>query len=297
MLRDEHNQSNDAPAESLHSAQTPNAPQANGTSRPKLTHICSAHWTDEYEVEDCFEPEAGADLACALPPVAPSEDLRLRLMFAVASTPQDACLHPARNEVEPAGEQVEDTSADPALIPFPLWRRIGSTALRLAAAVALVAVGTGIGRWSAMDDMSDEMHYAHLNAATDVYRMDSMMDDGNMATLTWSPQMEMTAVTIPFEMQAPKGRVLQVWKRLDGEVSSVGFYTPHNGALFSFIDAMPMPGLEILITLEPAGGSAQPTTEPLLVFTVGMTEQGVETTRNGDVSTDLPSSEPEVARL
>lgn len=297
MSRDEHKLSNDAPAELVGSAHTSNVSQTNGSSHPMVTHICSAHWTDEYEVEDCFEPEAGADLACALPPVAPSEDLRLRLMSVVAHTPQDECLHPGNNGMDLADEEVEEASVDPAVIPFPLWRRLGNTAVRVAAAVALVAVGTGIGRWSAMDDMSDEMHYAHLNAATDVYRMDSMMDDGNMATLTWSLQMEMTAVTIPNEMQAPRGRVLQVWKRVDGEVSSVGFYTPHNGALFSFIDAMPMPGLEILITLEPAGGSPQPTTEPLLVFTVGMTDQGVEATRNGDASTDLPSSEPEVARL
>ncbi|MCS4536195.1 anti-sigma factor [Corynebacterium sp. HS2168-gen11] len=211
-------------------------------------------------------PVAEPEVATASDAPAPSSVAKL----------DDAAVLAAVPDATP--EPLEDASQDAVVVEFPLWRRVGGVALRSVAAVALLVVGVGIGRWTVIDSMSDEMDYAHLNAAQDVTRMDSMMNDGNMATLTWSSQMEMAAVTLPATLHTPKGYALQVWKRFAGEVTSVGFYTPDNGALFSFIDAMPMPGLEILITLEPADGSPQPTTEPLLVFTVGNTEKGVEAT-------------------
>lgn len=251
----------------------------------------------EADLDALLDEECGEFLSEALPELPVPERVRSQVMGAIGQAEQ---VRSVEGGVAGAtAPSVADSlllaegGAQPreaVVVEFPLWKRVGSVALRAAAAVALVAVGVGFGRWTAMDDMANEMHYAHLNAAHDVSRMDSMMNDGNMATLTWSPEMEMTAVTIPTSVKAPKGRALQVWKRVDGEVTSVGFYTPENGALFSFIDAMPMPGLEILITLEPAGGSPQPTTEPLLVFTVGDTEQGVEAARNGDRSQDLPAS-------
>ena len=152
--------------------------------------------------------------------------------------------------------------------------------LRAAAAVVLLGVGIGVGRWSvrgavdeAMDSMATSMastqHYAHLNQAQDVQRVTDTMPDGHVATLTWSRDMSMTALTLPAAMkESASGRSLQVWLKEGETTTSLGVYDPRDGAGFSFLDVMPKPGQQIVITMEPAGGSAQPTTPPLVTLRV-----------------------------
>ena len=152
--------------------------------------------------------------------------------------------------------------------------------LRAAAAVVLLGVGIGVGRWSvrgavdeAMDSMATSMastqHYAHLNQAQDVQRVTDTMPDGHVATLTWSRDMSMTALTLPAAMkESAGGRSLQVWLKEGETTTSLGVYDPRDGAGFSFLDVMPKPGQQIVITMEPAGGSAQPTTPPLVTLRV-----------------------------
>ena len=152
--------------------------------------------------------------------------------------------------------------------------------MRAAAAVVLLGVGIGVGRWSvrgavdeAMDSMASSMastqHYAHLNQAQDVQRVTDTMPDGHVATLTWSRDMSMTALTLPAAMkESASGRSLQVWLKEGETTTSLGVYDPRDGAGFSFLDVMPKPGQQIVITMEPAGGSAQPTTPPLVTLRV-----------------------------
>ena len=152
--------------------------------------------------------------------------------------------------------------------------------LRAAAAVVLLSVGIGVGRWSvrgAVDEAKDSMassmastqHYAHLNQAQDVQRVTDTMPDGHVATLTWSRDMSMTALTLPAAMkESASGRSLQVWLKEGETTTSLGVYDPRDGAGFSFLDVMPKPGQQIVITMEPAGGSAQPTTPPLVTLRV-----------------------------
>jgi hypothetical protein len=137
-----------------------------------------------------------------------------------------------------------------------------------AAAVALFAAGIGVGRWTTMTSMESTSHYAALNQAQDVRRSTDTMPDGHVVTLTWSPEMGMTAITTPSALRAPEGQVMQVWARHGNTVESLGVYERRGGD-YSFVDIMPQPGSEIFLTFEPQGGSAQPTGEPLVVLRVG----------------------------
>ena len=175
-------------------------------------------------------------------------------------------------------------SEDSAVVSLDARRRRRSAwrtgLLRAAAAVVLLGVGIGVGRWSvrgavdeAMDSMATSMastqHYAHLNQAQDVQRVTDTMPDGHVATLTWSRDMSMTALTLPAAMtESAGGRSLQVWLKEGETTTSLGVYDPRDGAGFSFLDVMPKPGQQIVITMEPAGGSAQPTTPPLVTLRV-----------------------------
>ena len=147
---------------------------------------------------------------------------------------------------------------------IPMFARV----LAAAAAVALFAAGIGVGRWTTMTSMESTSHYAALNQAQDVRRSSDTMPDGHVVTLTWSPEMGMTAITTPSALRAPEGQVMQVWARHGNTVESLGVYERRGGD-YSFVDIMPQPGSEIFLTFEPQGGSAQPTGEPLVVLRVG----------------------------
>jgi len=170
--------------------------------------------------------------------------------------------------------------------------------VRAAAAVVLLGVGVGVGRWSArgavdeaMDSMAPTQHYAHLNQAQDVQRVTDTMPDGHVATLTWSHDMSMTALTLPAAMKETAGdRSLQVWLKEEDRTTSLGVYEPRGGAGFSFLDIMPKPGQQIVITLESAGGSAQPTTPPLVTLRVGEDDGQSGTTTGSPAPGPSPSS-------
>ena len=250
--------------------------------------------------DDEFDSEAAALLGASLRPVDPPTAIRASLLETIAREPQteraDRADHTAEEEAgdrdavggsnsgsdgdgDGDGDSVgsEVLSLDAHRRRRSAWR---TGLMRAAAAVVLVGVGIGVGRWSvrgavdeAMDSMASSMastqHYAHLNQAQDVQRVTDTMPDGHVATLTWSRDMSMTALTLPAAMkESASGRSLQVWLKEGETTTSLGVYDPRDGAGFSFLDVMPKPGQQIVITMEPAGGSAQPTTPPLVTLRV-----------------------------
>ena len=217
--------------------------------------------------DDELDSETAALLGASLRPVAPPAAIRASLLEVIAHEPQT---ERADGDGDSAGSSVVSLDARRRR---SAWR---TGLLRAAAAVVLLGVGIGVGRWSArgavdeaMDSMAATQHYAHLNQAQDVQRVTDTMPDGHVATLTWSRDMSMTALTLPAAMkESAGGRSLQVWLKEGETTTSLGVYDPRDGAGFSFLDIMPKPGQQIVITMEPAGGSAQPTTPPLVTLRV-----------------------------
>lgn len=250
--------------------------------------------------DDELDSETAALLGASLQPVGPPAAIRASLLEAIAREPQTERVDQTDGTAEEeAGDRdavggsnggsgsdgdSDGDSVDSEVLSLDAHRRRRSAwrtgLLRAAAAVVLLGVGIGVGRWSvrgavdeAMDSMANSMastqHYAHLNQAQDVQRVTDTMPDGHVATLTWSRDMSMTALTLPAAMkESAGGRSLQVWLKEGETTTSLGVYDPRDGAGFSFLDVMPKPGQQIVITMEPAGGSAQPTTPPLVTLRV-----------------------------
>ena len=250
--------------------------------------------------DDELDSETAALLGASLQPVGPPAAIRASLLEAIAREPQTERVDQTDGTAEEeAGDRdavggsnggsgsdgdSDGDSVDSEVLSLDAHRRRRSAwrtgLLRAAAAVVLLGVGIGVGRWSvrgavdeAMDSMASSMastqHYAHLNQAQDVQRVTDTMPDGHVATLTWSRDMSMTALTLPAAMkESAGGRSLQVWLKEGETTTSLGVYDPRDGAGFSFLDVMPKPGQQIVITMEPAGGSAQPTTPPLVTLRV-----------------------------
>ena len=259
---------------------------------------------DVEHFDDELDSETAALLGASLRPVGPPAAIRASLLETIAREPQTERVDQADGTAEKeAGDRDavggsnsgsgsdrdgdgdgDGDSVGSEVLSLDAHRRRRSAwrtgLLRAAAAVVLVGVGIGVGRWSvrgavdeAMDSMASSMastqHYAHLNQAQDVQRVTDTMPDGHVATLTWSRDMSMTALTLPAAMkESASGRSLQVWLKEGETTTSLGVYDPRDGAGFSFLDVMPKPGQQIVITMEPAGGSAQPTTPPLVTLRV-----------------------------
>lgn len=250
--------------------------------------------------DDELDSETAALLGASLRPVDPPAAIRASLLETIAREPQTERADQTDDTAEEdAGDRDavggsnggsgsdgdgDGDSAGSEVLSLDAHRRRRSAwrtgLMRAAAAVVLLGVGIGVGRWSvrgavdeAMDSMASSMastqHYAHLNQAQDVQRVTDTMPDGHVATLTWSRDMSMTALTLPAAMkESASGRSLQVWLKEGDTTTSLGVYDPRDGAGFSFLDVMPKPGQQIVITMEPAGGSAQPTTPPLVTLRV-----------------------------
>ena len=252
--------------------------------------------------DDELDSETAALLGASLQPVDPPAAIRASLLEAIAREPQTERVDQTDGTAEEeagdrdavggsnggsGGDGDSDGDGDSVgseVLSLDAHRRRRSAwrtgLLRAAASVVLLGVGIGVGRWSvrgavdeAMDSMASSMastqHYAHLNQAQDVQRVTDTMPDGHVATLTWSRDMSMTALTLPAAMkESAGGRSLQVWLKEGETTTSLGVYDPRDGAGFSFLDVMPKPGQQIVITMEPAGGSAQPTTPPLVTLRV-----------------------------
>ena len=253
---------------------------------------------DVEHFDDELDSETAALLGASLRPVGPPAAIRASLLETIAREPQTERVDQTDGTAEEeAGDRdavggsnsgsdgdSDGDSVDSEVLSLDAHRRRRSAwragLLRAAAAVVLLGVGIGVGRWSvrgavdeAMDSMASSMastqHYAHLNQAQDVQRVTDTMPDGHVATLTWSRDMSMTALTLPAAMkESASGRSLQVWLKEGETTTSLGVYDPRDGAGFSFLDVMPKPGQQIVITMEPAGGSAQPTTPPLVTLRV-----------------------------
>ena len=275
-----------------------------GADTPGTADSDGVQGVDDADTREALDSETAALLGSSLRPVAPPAVIRAALLEAVAREPQAGQSVGAADSDDRDDRDDRDTdsdaggtsgaaagrgagsadSADSSIVPLDAHRRRRSTwragLMRAAAAVVLLGVGIGVGRWSArvavdeaMDSMAESMaptqHYAHLNQAQDVQRVTDTMPDGHVATLTWSRDMSMTALTLPAAMkESAGGRSLQVWLKEGETTTSLGVYDPRDGAGFSFLDVMPKPGQQIVITMEPAGGSAQPTTPPLVTLRV-----------------------------
>lgn len=236
---------------------------------------------DEVEGFECeaVDMELAGILGSSLAPLEPSAGFKEALFARLDEVEQipEKALAPVSSDIRSSSSSTGGMAwgeQEPLAQVLPLRHRLRPWLLRSTAAAALLVVGIGIGRASAITDMSQEHSYAMLNQSQDVERSTDTMPDGHIATLTWSSEMGKAAVTLPSQMsegmtEPSSTKVLQVWVRDAQGVRSAGVYSPSRGMNFAFIDLMPEDGDEIFVTIEPAGGSQAPSGEALVAMRVG----------------------------
>ncbi len=146
------------------------------------------------------------------------------------------------------------------VIPIHRGRR---WAMSLAAA-ALVVIAGVVGIQAMQDDAEPAplaAPAAEVFSAVDVETAAVPTSNGGTLRVAVSPQRDEMAVDTRDLPNPGEGRVYQLWTGHDGRLTSVGTLgTADTGAAMG----MPPGGDIVAVTIEPSGGSSQPTTRPIV---------------------------------
>jgi anti-sigma-K factor RskA len=196
--------------------------------------------TCEAEVRGLRETAARLALACAMTPPARMER---RVLAAAYQT-----------------RQLPPLSADRPRRAFPRRLAVLAAAAGVAAAVAL-----GITQQSAQHqlDQARATAIARVVTAPDAHVETARTSAGGSVTVVTSAALREAVVSASGMASLPSSRVYQVWVMSPSGARSAGLM--HGSSLLA---SAVRPGDRIGITVEPAGGTARPTTTPVAVLPV-----------------------------
>jgi anti-sigma-K factor RskA len=215
------------------------------------------------------DPDAAAELADLRAAAAalgaalatePPADLRGRVLAAAAATPQDVV--PARTQ--PAAT---DESPGAAVVPLAPRRRSRTRWVAIAAAVAIgAAIPAGLAVQQHRELEALRADQAQLEAvledpgATVVHG--DVAGGGTASAVVASDGAVFMTHGVP---EPAPGHVYQLWVVASGDPVSAGLVTEGGTQTVVVLDDF-VEGAALAMTLEPAGGSPQPTTDPLVVL-------------------------------
>ena len=131
--------------------------------------------------------------------------------------------------------------------------------LLAAAAVAVVLFGGGFLVQRTL--LEPQSEFVAVTRATDTHHASERVAGGGIAMVYWSKSEHRTAVVLT-GVKAPSGKVLQLWSVRSGSVTSAGLYDDHDQ--YALITGTPSSGELLAVTVEPDGGSTQPTSKPIV---------------------------------
>jgi anti-sigma-K factor RskA len=193
--------------------------------------------------------DAAAALAFALEPVAPPAALRSRVLEAARLSPAEA---PAVPDTSASGARAEPISIEQEREKWRGWERIYRYAVPAVAAAALVAV------------LLLAVENANLRGEDEVSRGEFVSDTGATGTFVHDEETDLVYVSFENMPEVQEGQVFQMWMLDDGAaIPAPTFSAAADGsAAVSFPAEVDFDALAV--TVEPAGGSAQPTTPPFI---------------------------------
>ncbi|MGA1837487.1 anti-sigma factor [Herbiconiux sp. 11R-BC] len=244
--------------------------------------------------------ETASRLGLAAQPVTPSERMRAELMAKLATTPQLARTSTADAPTDaptPAPDARSAPAAQPTVAPAVLapdapagvdaplvavgpaerratqrWYTRPAAILAAAAAAAALFVGGGLvgsalnGSGSSVATDASASGLAAIAAAGDTQRSTVPLAGGGTATVVWSAELGRSAVLADGLPTLPDGKVYEAWYIDSSGATPAGTFTAAgSGTSWHVLNGTMAAGDAVGVTVEPAGGSPAPTTDPILV--------------------------------
>lgn len=227
--------------------------------------------------------DVAAQLGLAAEPVEPSPALKAALFARLAETPQLAPEADVAAAQEPAEmPAVAGTSAAPKPAETPAetpaerraqrrwFQRPGAILAAAAAAVILFVGGAFVGLTLGGGDSYQQQQstaLAALNAAPDTQRSTAPIAGGGTATLVWSAQLGQSALVATDLPQLADGKTYELWYIRGGEATAAGTMdSAGHVATWRVLSGTMNAGDTVGMTVEPSGGSKQPTTKPIVAI-------------------------------
>lgn len=209
---------------------------------------------------DCRDEVDGlreaAGLLAELEPVAPPPELRDRLLADIRRVRPLPPIRQKRNS--PAGRS-------------RLFRRAMRLPLLAAAAVVLAVVGVGVlvQPWQHSPGSGQISAVDQVLQATDAQRVTQELSDGARATLVRSVSKGRAVLLTKDMPPAPSGHVYELWLQTPTSPMEPAGLMTKGGNQTVLLKGDAAKATAAGITIEPAGGSPRPTTEPIALFDMG----------------------------
>ncbi|HEY0374759.1 MAG TPA: anti-sigma factor [Amnibacterium sp.] len=206
-------------------------------------------------------------LGLSVPPAEPPPALRARLLDLIDTAPQ---LPAAEAESAAPAESLAVAERMPSgahQAPHRIRRRRPVLLLAIAAVAVLLFGGGLLADRMMLSPGSSQTTSAltRITTASDVQRTEAAVAGGGTATVYWSHSVNESAVVLN-GVQRPADHSLQMWVVTGATATSVGLFDPPAGRNYEVMKGALDSKQHVAVTVEPAGGSAQPTTKPIVVL-------------------------------
>ncbi|MET9496242.1 anti-sigma factor [Streptomyces sp. NPDC006552] len=237
-----------------------------------LTGAYALHALDPSE-EAAFERHLDACPACAQE-VRELSATAARLGLAVSVPPPDGFKEAVLRRVDGVRQEPPRTSAAPAAGVARAGRTVSRWAL--AACLAAVAALGGTTLWQHMEaqDARQEARQARqvtdqvadVLAAPDARTRGARLPDGASGTVTVSAERDKAVFVAASLARPPSGKVYQLWFDDGGTMRPAGLMDPGRTTQTVLMAGAVGDASGMGLTVEPAGGSPRPTTQPLALM-------------------------------
>lgn len=245
--------------------------------------------------------EAAVGLADEAPAIAPPPSLRASILDRLDDAPQvapstdaaahDATARAASAPVEsmlpapatPLAPVAPASAAPPAEAMAPVgggpadraarrrWFQRPGVILASAAAAVLLIAGAVVGvNWTGPAGWGAQRDVQAIAAADDAQTATVAVAGGGEVTLVWSEQLGRSAIRAEGLPGVAADETYELWY-IDASgdelaATPAGLFEPDDGSAYVVLDGAFEPGLLVGITVEPAGGSDAPTSDPIVAI-------------------------------
>jgi anti-sigma-K factor RskA len=235
--------------------------------------------SEETRAEVTELADTAVELGLSIAPIDPPVSVRASILDAITTAPQLAPL--SATNVAPQNIEHELAPVPPVVGTVPVvdlteerarrrWYTRPVTAL-VAAAAVIALFGGGVAINSVIQGQQLTASASQINriqAAADYQRRTVDVSSGGSATVIWSVSQRRAALLGTGMKKLPDGLSYELWYIGADGATPAGTFDADGSASLSVVLAGRMDaGDAIGVTIEPAGGSKKPTTDPIAVVT------------------------------